>query len=199
MKYSTAVGRLRQIAADCERLKTWHTDLVGAYVYGEMLSNPEAIEWIPLAFTVDFPGASLPWMVEPPELLGLAQTLRLDKVQVSRHWRPAEEPVWNHRIRPVLQFWNRHDGPRDSALDALADGRVADLELENPSADEVNARVAEERERSLRYLRDISSRFWDQNWRRSHKGLGSYPEDHLHRAVEGYLDLLDSPLEGNVE
>lgn len=30
----------------------------------------------------------------------------------------------------------------------------------------------------------------EREWRREHKGLGVYPEEHLWRATHGYLDLL---------
>jgi hypothetical protein len=34
----------------------------------------------------------------------------------------------------------------------------------------------------------VDAAYWE--WRRDHKGLGIYPEDHLWCATHGYLDLL---------
>ena len=33
---------------------------------------------------------------------------------------------------------------------------------------------------------------WGFDWRRDHRGLGSYPENHLWAATDGYLDLLEA-------
>jgi hypothetical protein len=48
----------------------------------------------------------------------------------------------------------------------------------------------EELAASLAHLQRVDAAYWEREWRRDHKGLGIYPEDHLWRATHGYLDLL---------
>lgn len=45
---------------------------------------------------------------------------------------------------------------------------------------------------SLAHLKRVTDRFPEREWRREHKGFGTYPEDHLWRAAQGYLELRDA-------
>lgn len=45
---------------------------------------------------------------------------------------------------------------------------------------------------ALGRLRAVHACYWDQEWRREHRGSGRYPEHHLWEAVQGYLDLYDA-------
>lgn len=52
--------------------------------------------------------------------------------------------------------------------------------------------VAGELAAALGRLRGVRDSYWDQQWRREHRGFGRYPENELWEAVEGYLDLYDA-------
>jgi len=45
---------------------------------------------------------------------------------------------------------------------------------------------------TLGHLRAVHAAYWGRDWRREHRGLGRYPEDHLWEAVQGYLDVHDA-------
>jgi hypothetical protein len=49
-----------------------------------------------------------------------------------------------------------------------------------------------ERDAALSRLRGIHAAYWDNDWRREHRGLGRYPEHELWEAVDGYLELRDA-------
>jgi hypothetical protein len=81
--------------------------------------------------------------------------------------------------------------PRSGAmLDALGDRRLGDLHRITPTAAEEAEQLQEELAASLAHLQRVDAAYWEREWRREHKGLGIYPEEHLWRASHGYLDLL---------
>jgi hypothetical protein len=86
-------------------------------------------------------------------------------------------------------FWSLA-GPDETALDALGDRHLGDLDRLVPAAAEEAEQLQEELAASLAHLQRVDAAYWERDWRREHKGLGVYPEDHLWRATHGYLDLL---------
>jgi hypothetical protein len=192
MRYSVAVDRLRSIAETCTRLASLSEDdplVVGAYVFGELLEGSQRPERLQLAFAVDLPPDQVTWYAEPPPMVGFAATVGIDKYPCEWYSRPALWPVWNHRIRGPVRFWSLA-GPDESALDALDERRLGDLHRLIPTTAEEAEQLHEELAASLAYLQRVDAACWERERRREHKGLGSYPEDHLWRATHGYLDLL---------
>jgi hypothetical protein len=122
-------------------------------------------------------------------LVGFAATVGIDKYPCEWYSRPALWPVWNHCIRGPVRFWSLA-GPDEPILDALGERRLGDLHRLIPSAAEEAEQLQEELAASLGHLQRVDAAYWEREWRRDHKGLGIYPEDHLWRATHGYLDLL---------
>ena len=94
---------------------------------------------------------------------------------------------WRAASGPSGCSWPSPDAP---TLDALGERRLGDLHRLIPTAAEEAEQLQTELAASLAYLQRVEAAYWEREWRRDHKGLGSYPEDHLWRAIHGYLDLL---------
>jgi hypothetical protein len=92
-----------------------------------------------------------------------------------------------------MPVWSREDGVQTAALDALAQRSAEAFRLADPDDDVLAEQISRELEMSTAHLRSVRDRYWDDvDWRRSHRGDGRYPEEHLWQAVDGYLDLLDA-------
>ena len=189
VRFDTAVDRLGKIAEAYRDVSRYRDDLAAAYVYGEVLTGAD-VEVVQVALAVELPPEELPWRSEPADLRALAEVLRLDRAPVRWVWRPAGEPVGNHEIIGAVRFWTRADGADSEVLGMLRDRRLEELPREDVHA--AAAQLNRDRERALSHLRDVADRYWEPGWRREHKGSGGHPEDHLWRAVHGYLDLLDA-------
>ena len=190
MRYATAVSRLRTIAEDCDRhAKFWEEPLVvGAYVYGALLDGPDEIETLQIALVIDLPPDEVTWWAEPSPAAAFAEVIGLGKVPVKWWWRPVLWPVWNHEIHGPVRFWSL-DGPDERALEAIAQRQLGDLHRLVPTPAEELEQLEAELSASLTHLRTVTESYWDLEWRRDHRGLGIYPEHHLWRAAQGYLDL----------
>lgn len=197
MHYSTAVRRLRTVVDDCDKagsLFDGEDGLVAVYAFGPVLDHPgQDLEAVKIALVMDVSPAELPWGTEPTACTSLAHLFRLDKSPVLRRWRPAEWPVANHEIRKPLLIWSQEDGVQSAALDALAEQRAEPFRPSDLDDDVLAEQIVRELETSMAHLRAVRDRYWDDaDWRRSHRGDGRYPEEHLWQAVDGYLDLLDA-------
>jgi hypothetical protein len=194
MKRTTAIKRLADVVDGLERAKAWPDSAVtAAYVYGDLLRGDPEFERIDLALIVDEPPEAVPWMARPRHLEALAATLRFTKLPLSWLWRPAQWPVWNHEITSAACFWTAGGGGDQTILSVLADGRVEDITVEAPAdRDELVAQLAAERDVARRYLTTMTESFYNQDWRRAHRGDGIYPEDHLWWATAAYLQLDDA-------
>ena len=85
-------------------------------------------------------------------------------------------------------------GRNGGDLQDVAVGQVAAL-LPGPDGVGVAARhdqIAGELDGALSHLREVHAAYWDNDWRREHRGLGRYPEHELWEAVDGYLELRDA-------
>lgn len=194
MHYRRAVQKLRELTEACDRTRGFSPGepfLREVYAYGDVLDGADPIEWIQLALAVDLPPDQVPWGSSPRETEGLVSSLRLDKGGFGYRWRSRHEPVWNHWIHDPVRFWSL-DGPDEAVLTALAERRFADLPRLTASPDELRQRVEVERDRALAHLRSVHGAYWDNHWRREHRGAGRYPEHHLWDAVDGYVDLSDA-------
>ena len=190
MRFDTAVDRLHKIADACSDVSRYRDELSAAYVYGDILTGAD-VEVVQVALAVDLPPEELPWRAEPAGLRGLAEVLRLDRAPVRWVWRPAGEPVANHAIAGPVRFWSRTGGADGDVIELLRARRLDDLPREAFDVEVAAQQLARDQQRALRHLREVTEHYWESSWRREHKGGGIYPEDHLWRAVQGYLDLLD--------
>jgi len=104
-------------------------------------------------------------------------------------WRSYLDPVWNHYIRSPVRIWSQ-DGIDEGTLEALAARRFSELRRLTPDPVDERLQVRDDLDAALSRLREVHASYWDQKWRREHRGFGRYPEHELWEAVEGYLDLL---------
>lgn len=88
-------------------------------------------------------------------------------------------------IRP-RQVWN------DSVIDALRTRRLDQLDVVEPTADELGHQLRDELAVSRQHLRTVIDRYWDGDWRGEHKGHGESPEDHLWRAAAAVSEMQDA-------
>lgn len=124
MKFSTAVSRLGSIAEGLSAAEPWDGFIVtDAHVFSELLNGPDSLDAVSVAFVVDLPVEEVPWHAHPPAAEALARLLRLDKVPVTRRWRSAAWPVWNHKIVRGVRFWSSSEGTEDDALALLKQKR----------------------------------------------------------------------------
>jgi hypothetical protein len=192
MRHQTAVRRLHTIADRCQSVSRLWADepfLIGTYAFGAVLDAATDVDAVQVAFVLDLPPDELTWCAQPQSCVGLPQLLEIDKVPVDWCLRPAVWPVANHVIDRPLRIWSL-DGPDAVALDALDRGAAASFRLAAPSPAEAREQLLTELAASLAHLRRVEAGYWTSAWRKSHRGSGVYPENHLWDAVHGYLDLL---------
>lgn len=196
MRRDTAVRRLTTIAEDCQRIRgLWEDEdeqpfLTAAYAFGDLVDGAAEVEYVQVAFVLNLPAEELAWGAEPDGCGWLVDVLRLDKTPVDRYWRPADSPVANHLIARPLRIWSADDGVDEQALQALSSGSCESLRLPSLPADKAEEQLATELAASLAHLRAVEASYWEQEWRRKHRGGGIYPESYLWNAIHGYLDLL---------
>lgn len=190
MRYQTAVRHLRSLAEECERPNRIGDEplLVGAYVFGDLLDGPDELERVQLAFVLNLPPEQVTWYADPSEGQWITDLLRLGKLPLEWYWRPQAWPAWNHYIRGPVRFWSL-DGPDEQVLDALAERRLDGLPRQWPEPAAEREQLRAEVAAAYEHLRQVEQAYWEREWRRTHKGYGVYPEDHLWRAVHGYIEL----------
>lgn len=198
MRRATAVRRLRTIAERCGQVcHLWEPDagLVGVHTFGGVLDPSDedgSIEVIQIVLVVREDPDQVTWCSRPPTFSGLPYVLDLEKAPVDWYFRPAGHPVGNHRIVRPLAIWSREDGMHEAALDALAQGDADALDrlrepLPRPAV--LQRQVAEELGAAAAHLRRVRDQYWARGWRKAHHAAGTYPENYLWDAVNGYLDL----------
>jgi hypothetical protein len=194
MRYRRAVEKLRTLAEECDSVKGWPPEepfLLEAYVFGDMLRGADPLERVEVVLVLNLPSEDVPWESHPRGAMWLADRLRLDKGGFAYWWRSHLDPVCNHRIQEPVRFWSP-EGPSEGVLQALAERRFGDLPRLAVPPDVGGEQLAAELEAALGHLRAVHAAYWDRDWRRDHRGLGRYPEDHLWEAVHGYLDVHDA-------
>jgi hypothetical protein len=194
MWYRRAVEKLRELAAACERAKRWPADepfLLEAYVFGDVLSGTDPLDTVAVALVLNLPPEKVPWESSPQGTQWLADELRLSKGGFAYWWRSHLDRVPNHYIRGPVRFWSR-EGPDENVLQALAERRFDDLPRVRIPAVERQRQLAADLQATLTHLRTVCDSYWDQNWRREHRGSGHCTDHVLWEAVHGYLDLRDA-------
>jgi hypothetical protein len=65
MRYARAVGKLRQLAEECERLGTFPLEdepfLVEMYAFGEVLEGTDPLDVVQVAGVINLPSEDVPW------------------------------------------------------------------------------------------------------------------------------------------
>jgi hypothetical protein len=199
MRRATAVRRLRTIAERCQHVCTlWDSDsgLVGVQAFGPVLDPSDedgSIEVIQIALIVNEAPDAVTWCSRPATFSGLPYVLDLEKAPVDWYFRPAGRPVGNHRIVRPLPIWSRQDGVHEEALTALASGKAEQVDRfreARPRPAVLQRQLGEELASATAHLRRTRDQYWARSWRKTHHAAGTYPENYLWDAVNGYLDLL---------
>lgn len=194
MRYTRAVQKLRQLAEACDQIGRWTAEdeepfLVAMYTFGDVLEGADPIEVVEVAGVIRLPPEEVTWGSSPRGTEWLADQLRLGKGNFGYYWRSYLDPVWNHYIRSPVRIWSQ-DGIDETALSALAARRFSELPRLTPTPVDERLQLRDDLDAALSHLRDVHGSYWDQDWRREHRGFGRYPENELWEAVEGYLSLL---------
>lgn len=194
MRYTRAVQKLRQLAEACDQIGRWTAEdeepfLVAMYTFGDVLEGADPIEVVEVAGVIRLPPEEVTWGSSPHGTEWLADQLRLGKGNFGYYWRSYLDPVWNHYIRSPVRIWSQ-DGIDETALSALAARRFSELPRLTPTPVDERLQLRDDLDAALSHLRDVHGSYWDQGWRREHRGFGRYPENELWEAVEGYLSLL---------
>jgi hypothetical protein len=194
MRYRRAVEKLRILAEACESVKSWPPEdpfLLEAYAFGDVLRGADPLDCVEVVLVLNLPPQDVVWGSTPHGTVWLADRLRLSKGGFCYWWRSHLDPVWNHHVQDPVRFWS-HDGPDEEVLQALAERRFGDLPRQAPSPRARREQVTDELGVALSHLRAVHASYWDDDWRREHRGLGRYPEHELWEAVDGYLELRDA-------
>jgi hypothetical protein len=195
MRYRRAVEKLRLLADECEKIGSYppwdEPFLVSFYAFGDVLEGTDPLEDVQVVGMIRLPPEEVPWGSSPHGTEWLADRLRLSKGGYEFWWRSYLDPAWNHYIRSPVRIWSQ-DGPDTQTLDALAERRFSDLRRLTPTPVDERLQVRDELDSALRHLRQVHDSYWDNEWRRHHRGDGRYPEHELWDAVYGYLNLLDA-------
>jgi hypothetical protein len=195
MRYRRAVEKLRLLADECAKIgfyPPWDEPfLVSFYAFGDLLEGTDPLEAVQVVGMIRLPPEEVPWGSSPHGTGWLADRLRLSKGGYEYWWRSYLDPVWNHYIRSPVRIWSQ-DGPDTQTLDALAERRFSDLRRLTPAPVDERLKVRDELDSALSHLRQVHDSYWDNEWRRDHRGDGRYPEHELWDAVYGYLNLLDA-------
>lgn len=188
------MGRLGDVADGLDRAAQWpETTVAAAFVFGAILDASLDLDLIELAIVVAEPADVVPWMSRPAHLEALAALLRFTKLPLSWRWRPLEWPVWNHEIDRAVRFWTADGGRDQRVFDALAAGKLEGVGIDGPAdSAELIGELLVERDVGRRHLATVTECFYDQAWRREHRGDGVHAEDHLWWATAAFLDLDDA-------
>jgi hypothetical protein len=133
MKYAHAVECLRRVAGACEAHLGWHDDpiIVGAYVFGELLTGPEELDHVDVALAVALPPEQVPWGAMPPAVARFLRKTHLDRLPMRWYCRPSTWPVGSPHIHQPVRIWST-DGVCPTVINLMAQRRFADLRPEPP-------------------------------------------------------------------
>jgi hypothetical protein len=195
MRYQRAVEKLRLLAEKCQWASRWPPEdpfVRAAYAFGDVLEGTDPLEVVQVEVAINLPPEEVPWSSNPHGTEWLADELRLSKGGYEYWWRSHLDPAWNHYIHSAVRIWSLTGGTETAALDALARRDFKALHLLTPTQTDRRLQRQDDLEAALRHLREVRDRYWDQDWRREHRGGGRYAEHELWEAVEGYLHIFDA-------
>lgn len=161
--------------------------LCDMWIAEEGLDAPPTLDVVTVVFRLDVPAEELPWLALHPMATAVEDALRLRKIPVWCRFRPIGWPSWNAIERRVARFWDVATGLDERVIETLEKGGLVDaLEV---SPDEYTRQMETELAISRSHLVAVVDEYWEPDWRRQHRGLGIYPEDHLWRAAEAVHEL----------
>jgi hypothetical protein len=197
VRRSRAIEHLVEMAAESsEMLRLRGTDigwpLEELWVTGDLLTDAASLDAGSVVLVLDVPADEVPWLALHPAGEWVGDRLRLGKRPMQWSYRPAAWPVWNHEHPRLVRFWSATGGLDDGVISALRDRRLAELTVVEPAPGELADWLRGELEVSRRHLRETLDHYWDQDWRREHKGFGERPEDHLWRAASAVADMTEA-------
>ncbi|MBC6449853.1 DUF7711 family protein [Actinokineospora xionganensis] len=192
MKRVRALHHLRTVAETCADMATRPQSIFPLRVRelwaaGEILEPVDELDAVTIALVVDLPVDDVAWLTEPSGAQHWANAAKLQTAPVTVRWRSARAPVWNHVLRRPALVWDVDNGIAEATLDAIGDGHTAAVRLDEPSADLMGRRLADDLAVSLRALGSRTVHYADRRWK---PGKLEPVADALWRASEGYLDLL---------
>lgn len=197
VKRATAVGHLAEMAeVASDRLRLRETaigwPLEELWVTGELLGLADTLEAGSVVLVLDVPAEEMPWLAQHPTGEWVGEQLRLGKRPMRWWYRPLVRPVWNHELRRLVRFWSASAGVDEAVLEGLRSRRLDGLAVLEPSAEQLQVQLREELAVAQRHLRVVLDNYWDNGWRRRHKGADESPEDHLWRAATAVSEMLDA-------
>ncbi len=197
VKRPTAVRHLVEMAeVASENLRLRSTEigwpLEELWAAGHFLGSDESFDAGSVVVVLDLPPEEVPWLAVPPAGAWVAERLRLGKRPLYWCYRPRLWPAWNHHDRRVVRVWSASAGLDDGVIEALRSGRLHELAVVEPSGDELVDQLDRELAESRRHLRAVLDRYWEQDWRREHRGYDESPEDHLWRAARAVSEIADT-------
>jgi hypothetical protein len=198
VKYATAVSRLQSVAeeANDQWLRFGDTEIGWPvdelWVAGELLDGPEQLDVVAMILMLDEPVDELPWLALHASGEWVGERLRLTKLPIAWAYRPAVYPAWNARYQRVLRFWSAKAGPDREVIEQLSHRRLDRVPIVTPAPEELAVQMEVELEACRRYLGRVLEDYWDDGWRRRHRGFGVDPEDHLWRAAMAVHEIGDA-------
>jgi hypothetical protein len=97
------------------------------------------------------------------------------------------------QLEVLTVFVRETERCRDASLfDGLISRQGLALAVVEPSGDELVDQLDRELAASRRHLRAVLDRYWEQDWRREHRGYDGSPEDHLWRAASAVSEIADT-------
>ncbi len=197
VKRSTAIRHLIEMAeVATDRLALRQTDigwpLEQLWVTGDLLGPADSFDSGSVVLVLDVQPEEASWLALNPHGEWIGEQLRLGKRPMRWCYRPLLWPVWNHEHRRLVRYWSAGAGLDERVIEALQSRRLGELAVVEPSTEELTDQLREELVVSRRHLREILTRYWDDDWRRKHKGYDESPEDHLWRAATAVSDMQDA-------
>lgn len=197
MRYATAVRHLETVgeAATADlRLK----DTSIGYALEELWVGGDVLEGLPeldvtcVVLVLDEPVAEVTWLALNPAGQWIAERLRMTRLPMRWCCRPAGYPAWNPELRQVVRFWSAATRLDREVMENLQLRRFDSLPVVRPSDDQLRSQLAIEAVDCRRHLRHVLDHYWEESWRREHRGFGIQPEDHLWRASEAVREIEDA-------
>lgn len=190
VKRSTAVRHLVEVADEAsDRLRFRDTSigwpLEELWAAGSFVEPGASGEGGAVVLLLDVPPAELSWLRLHPAGEYVGEVLRLGNRPVSWWYRPAGLPAWSVEHRRLVRFWTADGGLDERVIDGLRRGDLEAVDVVEPAEDELVAELREELAMARAHLRMVLDRYWDRDWRQSHRPS----DDHLWRAAEAVSSL----------